>query len=371
MHKTYLVATLGLGFAAIGQAAELQVTSGLGYDSNPYRLSDAHSVESDSFWRNSVKASVGKKKNWFASGRLQHDSYLDNSDADQTNWQVKVGYKGRFSPAKHFYRVSLEYRDSDKTYVSRFSGKPYSVGGISATDRYDYQRWAPKAELYYNLSKHQQLQFKLNYRQQDYSDYTNLGLSDLDFSQAGGYIGWRHKLSKKTQLTVFGDYQQRDYDNRLAKDIDGDDIAGLTSEYTYKQLGVKARYKLSKATTVSARVDYTDRQDNGDGYYDTETFHASLQFKRITANKGELSAGIDYRDLGYTRSDINDDLEQEGEAPSTKGYRIKAGYKMPAFTLGQYPVIWYNRFSYEDYDADVKQYVYDRMKIETGLQVKF
>lgn len=371
MKSACIYSTLLFGLSCGIQAAEIDLKTGIGHDSNPFRLTDSLPVNADTYWHQAVRIDLGKDTSWIGQLNLRRNIYQDIDAADHRTIDARAGYKGTFSDGVHDYRLSLAYRDQDKSYVSRFSGLPYAVGGTSASDRYDFSRWHPRADVNFQIAKGQTLQVRLEHRDIDYEDYLDLGLTDLDYHQTGVRLGWKHRLNREFRYELFSDVQHREYENRLAKDDRGNNISDKHSQYRYLTLGAKMRYRLARQTYVYLGLKMIDRNDNGGGYYDTETYRGSVLLRRILPTKSEWSLSLRYSDLNYDRKDTNGDLENDAETPSTDGFGAVARYTRPLFTLGDAPVEGYVQLNYDDYDAEIDAYAYDRTRFESGLKVTF
>lgn len=78
-----------------------------------------------------------------------------------------------------------------------------------------------------------------------------------------------------------------------------------------------------------------------------------------------------YNDLDYSREAPLNDIENEAEAPSNKGWQLSLGYQQTVFEIADNDVDWYSKLVYFNYSADRVIYQYDRVKLETGLKVSF
>ncbi|NTS76688.1 autotransporter outer membrane beta-barrel domain-containing protein [Catenovulum sp. SM1970] len=363
-------AALAMAVATPAMATDVHISSGLGYDDNPYRLNEAFKPESDTYWRNKVRIKHDFNKNWYTDARLDSSVYADDSNADTLSTHIEAGYKTRLLDNKATLTTSLAHKYFDKTFVSRFSGQEYFYKGNNASDRYDYQRWTPEIDLTYRLDKNNRFKASFDYRFQAYEGYTDLGLSNLDYEQAKLKFEWRHRFNKNFSITPNIELTKRSHDERLAKDALGKNIPGKVLSYDYQGAGVKSFYRFNKATSLSTSFKYIQRNDNASGYYDTEEKVFSTRLLHKFDKNTRLTLGLRYADLDYQRQ-LFTDVETEDETPSTEGWRVQAKYQQHAFSVKDVPVSWYADANYYDYTAEINAYEYDRVKLESGLSFKF
>ena len=362
--------TLAALLSSSAMGAELRVTSTLGHDTNPFRLSDNFLSAPQSYWNNSVDYKLEDISSWFVQlGYDKKQSELDT--ADSTSSLARVGYKTAFSKSEHELEFSLTRRSLDTSFVSRFTGDLFEAGGLPAGDRYDYRRWTAQADVRFKLSKSQQLIVGLEHRLQDYTDLGALGISNLDYDHSSIELTWQNDQTKWMRYSLAADLGSRSYDSRLASDFLGFPIFGLTSEYDYAGLSIKTRFKPDKYSRVYANISYQTRSDNADGFNDTESLIGQLRYAHRTADKSTFVASLVYRDLTFDRAGILTDLEIEGESPSSSGWQLSLSYQLPLLKQNGIPISWLAKYSYYEFSAELSAYEYERSVLETGLIFDF
>ncbi len=353
--------------------AKISLDAGLGYDDNPLRLNPSLNPGSDSFWRTEIASKLAWDSGIFINAKLDKTSFSDDDRADSFSTSLQIGYSTKFGDNKHRMKLSLSRRSLDKTYVSRRTGQLFTRSGQPAGDRYDYVRWTPRFEYSYRLNKQHRVEVDLQYREQAYEDYTSLGLSNLDFRQLSMQLGWRYRPNKQWQFSPYLEILEREHDDRRAKDSSGKNIAGSNLQYSYRAIGLNARYKLGKNARLKLKTSFGKREDNASGYYDTFGQSHSLEWEREFGGGSELSLRAKYTDLDYERSMLtgNGTIEDDAETPSTKGWHYRVSYSMPVFEINGSKAYWYTEVNLYDISAELATYQFDRSRVESGLRIRF
>ncbi|MEO0369630.1 MAG: hypothetical protein AAF197_12745, partial [Pseudomonadota bacterium] len=310
------------------------------------------------------------QEHFYFGAEINSYEYIDADDADYRVLEVDTGFKGKLQN-KHRWRLGVDLRDSDKTYVSRFSAQPFTFRGQDASDRYDYERLQPYAKLDWKLSADTELELELAWRDQDYTDLTNLGLTNLSYQQWMLEASLEHDLSDKLVVSTFAEYRDREFDQRLAEDANGNDLPNTNSSYQYASVGFGLKYEFNDSTKISAKISYLDRSDNGGGFYEYDDFKASLWLRHKGNSKDKWTLYLLYGDLEYSRDiAINDpSFEANDEAPSRDGLSATLEYERELTTLWGGELNWYTSLRFYDYSSPNPVYTYDRLKIETGFKL--
>lgn len=378
LHLSSLVLSGLMLSAPLAQATEVELSTGLGVDSNPFRLNDSLQVNEDSYWRNRVKVKMEPTDDWYLVAKIDSHLYQDDSNADSLKLNIETGYEFDLSDDLEL-ELSLVYASNDKVYVSRSKGTAFTYKSQDASDRYDYERWEPEVELEYKINKSNKIEFEIAHRLQSYQDLSHLGLEKLDYQQTTLELEWQHKFDKYWRITPYIFAKQRSYDERRDKAPTSsaiDDEQEQTTQpvvinYDYLGVGLKTSVKLSKSDKLFGKLAWTERSDNGSGYYDTQHLLTSITWHHKFANDGKLKMTAAYNDLDYSREAPLNDIENEAEAPSNKGWQLSLGYQQTVFEIADNDVDWYSKLVYFNYSADRVIYQYDRVKLETGLKVSF
>lgn len=368
--KTILRSTVLMAFCAHTYAVSLEVSSALGVDDNPFRLSDNFSIESASYASSFMRVKLGETLGVGADLRLRDIRFDDLESAESRDMQARVNFNQRFLDKKLYLRSYIDYRDYDKTYVSRFSGETYEVNDNDASDRYDYGAWRMLLEGRYRLAKSHYVIAGTRYQARDFEDYDSLGISNLDYKQASINLGWRYQPNRQWRVELRSEFTAREYDAKVARDFNGNRIDGSILEYDYRRLEVRLRYRPSKQLTASFNTSFTDRSDNGGGYYDTDTRRSSARLSWAPNDKNSFTASLAYGDIAYERGTSATDLESEAETPSTEGWRARASYNRLLWEDDDYRVFWQSDWSWFRDSAEQDVYAYSRQKLETGLKLE-
>ncbi len=370
IFKPYRMMVLALVVATSTTTAnELEVEVGIGYDSNPFRLNDAlFSTSSDTFLSTELEGEL-ELGNLSLEADVEQRTYSDDDRADTTRFEAEVEYEQQLSKVVEL-EAGIEFVSSDRSYVSRFSGDTFRFGGVNAEDRYDFTRWEPSARVTAKLSDQHRLRLTLSHRQQDYDDFTAIGLSNLDYDQTNIEAQWRYRPIDAFTITPELELSQRDYDDRPAADSAGADIPGSTLSYDYVGVGLRLRYELSDKTTISPRINFVQREDNGGGFYDTDDLRVAVSLNHKPAKNQRLYMVLSYSDLEYSRANTTN-IEEDSEAPSRSGWRIRVSYEQPVLQLADEHLIGFVNLQAEDFDADLREYQYDRYQATVGVKYSF
>jgi hypothetical protein len=359
-------------------AAEIELESGLGTDSNPFRLSDSLVPQSESYWRNELKLSLGEVAPWFMKVKFEDQQYSGDDRADNTKVSGEVGVTTQFGQAKHELELSLNAGSQDRTYVSRVTGQEFSFGGTPFGDRYDQTYQGAEAGFEFNLGKRQKILAEIEYQKRDYEDPTIDGLSNLDYDSTKLELSWQNYIGNEFRYRISAHTGERNYDERLARDIDGNEIPGVIESYKLTGVDLQTRYRMGKKTYAYITIGLDQRTDNGGGYYDTDTKSLGFRLSHKTQSDSQLRLSLKYRDLSYDRGDIATDIETDAETPSSSGWTAIASYEKPLVRFNQSEdsdeaseLSWYIQAKIYDFDADRDIYRFNREILETGLKVEF
>lgn len=357
--------------ATQARAVDISVKAGVGVDANPHRLADSFDPQQQSYLYNSYRVKTDSRSNWILEAGGANWYFQDLETADASNFRLFGGYKDKLLDNKLAYTVGLKYQQSDRTYVSRFSGDVYQTKGQSAADRYDSSRFTPSIDLRYRLSKQHYLLFDWEYKTVGYEDYTTLGLSNLDYNQWQSQAGWLFRVDKNTRHQLTGKFRSREYDNKLARGLDGKTIEGLNSVYDYVGAEYKLRHKFNDNLRFSLTADMLIRSDNAEGYYDTRSTSIRADIRHQFSENWYYSLSAGYRSLDYDRDTAAASTgEVDDELPNNRGFNLRAHFEGTLFKLDTVSTNLYLTSNYYQYDSDTAAYQYDRYKLETGIRIR-
>ncbi len=358
---------------------QISFTSTLGTDSNPYRFSDQFKTQGkqSQFLEHSLTAKYSLLPHWRTQLSLTDTQYQQKQSwADQQKWSTSLFFKKLKKRKKKYLGrnqrlFNLKYEQLDKTYVSRLSGGLSSYAGTLLNKRYNYQQLSTQYEQHINLSKRSQWQYELAYKNKDYENYANAGISDLDYQALNIENRFQHFLSKRQNQQWRLNLAHRQYDNKLQKNISGDDLKNTNLTYLDATLGYEHSWQSSKKHTASVSAEYMKRDDNSSGYYNSHESSITLGSKYRLANKSYISSQYQYTDFAYERPSVQTSDTTTQEYGSHQKHRIKLKGRV---NLNPYLPLDANlllAYQYEQVNADKSQYQYSRHILETGLKFKF
>ena len=367
----YLLSALSFGAVAADSPLSVELESGLGFDDNPFRLNNSFNPIDDTFWLNDIEATLSANQYLSLELGIRDYRYQDNDDANSQRVRAAIRFERDFDKCDCRINASLLYRDIDRTYISRFTGQRFSFRNQDASDRYDFSEVRPQIAFTYDLNK--QHSFSSNFRIDDrqYENYTAIGLANLDYFEYRNRTQWQYKPNKVSRYQVFAEYRFREYDERLAVNANGDDILGVISEYDHWKTGLRTRFKLAKRQWFYANVDYQDRTDNGEGFFDTETTQVYFRYYARFKDTTKLDLSARYTDLNYPRGQQTQDVENQDETPSSQGWYYRAHVETELYRFNKTPLVGFITANYHDVSADLPAYAFDRTRVTAGIRIAF
>lgn len=334
--------------AAIGAAAEdqLSVFVGIGYDSNPYKISSPEAVQGAaeykvltlnyqgdnhrSHHRPSHRPNQGnaKKANLRYRLGLQKDIYNRSSRAaDNSRFDGHLRWIGRFKfgEQKANLMLSANIRSERNTYFSQTQRQIAETSeGDSIDNRFSFDAASVSAELVYYADKKHSWSLLAEVAQRNYrEDYKDVGLEAIDFNEFRLQPSFRYKAESGANLRLFIYHKSRDYSglfndlgNRLGNALESK--ASLL-EYSLNGYGAVFSQALNENLDSSFYLSGYFARDNGQGSRD-------LDYHRLTASLNyRLGSGarIDINAQTYWRGYLNQQLSSEESETGSSGSRRK------------------------------------------------
>ena len=366
---------------ANGQIKQYQVslTSTLGLDSNPYRFSNQFKTQSEKtqFLEHRLTAKYLFSPYWRTQVSLTDTHYQQSQNwGNQKKWSASLFFKKLKKRKKKYLSrnqrlFNLKYEQLDKTYVSRLSGGLSSYAGTQLNKRYNYQQLSTQYEQHINLSKKSQWQYELAYKNKDYENYANAGISDLDYQALNIENRFQRFISKRQHQQWRLNLAHRQYANKLQKDIKGDDIKDTNLTYLDATLGYEHSWQSSRKHTASVSTEYMKRDDNGSGYYNSHESSISFHSKYRFTGKSSFSSQYQYTDFAYERPSTQLSDTTTEEYGSHQKHRVKLKGRININRYLPLNAMLLLDYQYEQVSADKSQYQYSRHILETGLKFKF
>jgi hypothetical protein len=187
------------------------------------------------------------------------------------------------------WRSHFIVTSSDEQAYDRDSGQDQLVGGEDVSDRFSHTRFGPKADYHRDLGRFG-FGFRMDASITRYDE--TLDFLDLTHEQYLGGVHVSVKPRRNTLVQLSGDYYQRRYADREAKDINGVRFTSNDNlKYHYQNLGLTVRQQLGRSLVLGFDYRYTQREDVFADYddYDRHTGRGYLRYRQ-----GRLSARASY-----------------------------------------------------------------------------
>jgi len=297
-------------------------------------------------------------------GYYYTDAALEN--ADIIDHRVSIGMardlgSGRSSAEQFTFATVL--RSHSETNFDRDDGLDRFDDGESISQRYDYLSIGAEFELKNRIGTYRyELDGGLTIR--DYEDVPTASSYDMTTYWFGGVL--KIPLTRKARLKFGYQYHARDYDERHARDENGNGSSqNPTLSYRYSTLEAGIRQRFNDVFVTELSYFYTVRDDEFEGYNDYTKQKIRLKMIFDFSDKFAASIRIDTRDQQYDNAFA---FDQPGQPQ--KEYQE---FQISASALYQLT----ERLSFR---ADVKQEAiessdprgeYDRSRTSIGINWEF
>ncbi len=331
MNKQILALACGLLTNNIAAATDLEIMHE--YQSNPYQLSDdfvgSRLINARIFHQENIE--LPKRREIQLSGEIDHERFLDVSDADNTLARIRGRLVNRLKLGDR--SASLLFTGDAGTkrfsYIDQRTGDPLQTSrGGDIRDRFAYNFVKPSAEFTYRWSSKLSTGIFTAFEQRDYvNDYDELGLESLDYTELTIQPTLRFK-TEKSYSRAFVYQRQRDYGERLIDDLQGRNIAGTRLSLTLRGYGLSHRRDLTENWTVEAYLSGYDITDNGEGYTNQNVINLNV----TSQHRFSSSRSLDLAGRCSRRNNENIrfvDFETTEFGRLRTGCQFTAGYEQP------------------------------------------
>lgn len=364
------IASLFIAQATMANTFSGRIETKAGYDSNPYRLSDQFSIKGADFLDYQFKAKLKFYDDFSASANISLQDYNSSSNwADNQTISAALRYKtGKFSKRKG---ISLAYKQKDKTYVSRLKGSTTQHSDQSLDDRYNYQQISANSFINFKLIKRVYNKFDIDITQKDYSDFSQLNITNFDYLGVKLSDTVLIKSNRKTQHSLGLSYESRLFDDRKKKDSQGNEITGTNMVFNYINAEYQYRYKFSKYNHINLEAGYSQRTDNGSGYYNSQKLNSAIASNFRWHKSSNLELNYRYSNFAYLREPEVSQVSNEEDFTSEEKHKISLANNT------RLPKKWLNKahllldYSYVIADSNRSQYQYQRQIISAGIKLAF
>lgn len=374
-HIIKYVGPLGVAMLLSGPAlAEVTATLSGGYDDNPFKLSDANNDDGAAFLDTELRFEQSLGSNFAIDARVRHiaaDS--SNEDASRTTYAALLEYKTDSKlydkPVK--FLAHGRFASAERTFVSRNTGVIGEFGGTPVPDRFDHMSLELRGRLDVELTDTSTLRAQVDLRDRSYEDYTNLGLSNLDYQQVFGELIWRYRPTDDHDLRFGISLGQRAYDSREGRALDGSVLTGTDLDFSFFGAEASWKYELNDENDIRFTYDYNTRQDNVAGYFDTTRHTGALRYRYRPDKQNRFSAQIAYTDFNYDNIAASAIINNEENLGPNDGVSASLSYDRLVFNKEKRSVWLETKIALENFDSPNMNFVYDRSLIQLGLKFEF
>jgi hypothetical protein len=306
---------------------DFRLEIGAGYDSNPYLAPDDPYFDQN---RNEMvypelesgfmvparldgdlQVPVGQGAHSFVTryrlkGALYPES--DTSNADEVYAKLEPGLRFRLDDSEKRDRF-LDVRGfasyKKEIYFDRDTGEVSTVSEVDVSNRYTYDAVGAALVFDYEISRVVGLVIEGEAEQRDYDDPGELESFDHDRLEANAELVLR--MARNARLYFGYGYEVRDYSDRHARSLDGDDpVTNPRLEYTYRRFTTTLRLKPRRPWTLEFRWRRGDRSDGFVDYnaYDRDTYRLR---STVRTDRGQWRLTAEYWERDFERAFIFDE----------------------------------------------------------------
>ena len=363
-----ILSSQGLLTAPVKAETELNLSTGI--DSNPYRFSDTYKDDLALYFDNRLKYTYETEGGFFIGVNLHSISFNDAFDAaNRKRHFFEVGYDHKFNDS-HRLKGTFRQGEYNKTYVSRLTGAPATVGGESIADRYDHGWSDIQLDYTFKLNKQHRLYAEFDFTKRNYVDFTELGISDLDYDQIGYSLAWRFKPNKDwtTRLEIEG--KNREYVNKPNRDELGNTVEGDPLAYLYQRVNAYVRYQISESHELKVSVLSETRDDEFQAYYNTDYSRYAVEWSWNFEDYGTMVTEFKSRVLESTNQLSEEEQEDEFSGYDYDGLAVTVSYLYDIWEKDDIKIDGYVSLTHSDFDAVRPEYIYTRQQLEVGVNIE-
>jgi len=363
------------GAACAGQ--ELDLRTGVGYDSNAFNLNQTIGERAGMYaqleaaflaegmastgWTKA--AEVGASAKMFESGM---------TDGDEEKYFVRVRGNSNEKRDEHGWEWSLQAQMRDETYVSRFTGMVATDSlGNEIGDRFNKLTGDFQAAWHFPGGRFGRFSVEGAATYRNYlTDYEELGLERLDYEEYE--IGPGYDVGDRDQNLRIGlNYSQRQYRDRRVSDAAGNLVAGTDLECEYYGIDTRFRRDLTRKNTLELTGGYDIREDNGVGFADRTRWNAGIEWSYRPGTDTRLVIDFEWNSRVFDNQVAGDPTIND-EAPDKQGYKFNVRYTTPFPGLKSRGYLLYAEAGSESYDnSDDVRNAYDRTVAFIGIRKIF
>lgn len=365
-----VIASLFIAQATMANTFSGRIETKAGYDSNPYRLNDQFSIKGAEYLEYRLKAKLKFSDDLSVSANIFQQDYNSTPNwADNHTIGAVLRYKtGKFSKRKG---ISLAYKQKEKTYISRLKGSTTQYSNQSLDDRYNYQQISANSFMNFKLIKRVYNKLDIDITQKNYSDFSQLSITNFNYFGLKLSDTLLIKSNRKTQHSLGLSYESRLFDDREQKDSQGNEIAGTNMVFNYINAEYQYGYKLSKHNHIKFEAGYSQRTDNGSGYYDSQKFNSAITSNFRWHKSSDIEVNYRYSNFAYLREPEVSQVSNEEDFTSEEKHKVSLvnNTRIPKKWLKKAHLVL--DYSYVLADSNRSQYQYQRQIISAGFKLAF
>lgn len=359
-----------LGLPLCSSAADFDISGRVGYDSNPLKLSETFGSVSQPFFRGHFEISDDYQKQWKWGIKVDNANYPQNNEADWQKMAGNLGFNSKFKfyGEKFRYKLSADHKTDDRTFVSRFTGQVGKFSGVDLGDRYDTNVSHINAALVYRTNTKKRFEFYYQARNKNYQSYDVVGLSKLDYVHHRLGLDMRFPLSETSKIKLIPEFTFRDYKDRRIKDVNGNSLVDTDLQFQY--LNFEGSYSSGSLGDLLWKVSakYSQRTDNGEGYWDSATTSLSLYARYVLIEDHIFSSSIGYRQLSYANRVDVADVDVNELLQANNGFTFKFDYKYVFYHAKASKLSLFAKLQVDSFDSSSLAYQYDRNQLSAGIR---
>ena len=354
--------------------ADVTATIETGHDDNPFRLSDDLNNDEGAFIAAEVRLQQPLGNGFAFDGRVSHTAYDNNDqDADRTSYSATLEFESDSElfdmPAE--FLVHARASGSDRTFVSRSTGDVGVFGGQQIADRFDHNSIELRGRVDFEVTEQSMLRLQLDARSRKYEDFTNLGLSNLDYNQVYAHARWRYQPTDAHDIRIGGSLGQRNHDDREGRDLNGNFVTGSNLDFTFFNANASWKYEFTDSQDVRFAYDFDNREDSVAGYFDTTRHKLALRYRYRPDKQNRFGAQIAYSDLEYDNIPASAIINNEENVGPNDGFSASLSYDRELFEKDDQSVWLITELTYDDFESPNPNFTYNRTLFTIGLKAEF
>lgn len=338
----YAFLLLTITYSGQSLGAQVSVTAGYGYDSNPFKIPDkeAPNIGSDyktfkvKYQSEKQAGKKTKKPKLRYRFELRKDIYgQGSSDADSSTIRGRLDWTERFKIGDRKASVNLgaHLRREDNTYYSQTQRQVAETREGDLIDaRRSFDSAELRVELKYYLNKKISWSVSSKIGQRNYhQDYENIGLERLDFNEFRIQPGIRYKGDSGLTTRIFVYQGSRNYKGVLNESNDQSSL--LT--YSLNGYGVALSKAINTHIDGSIYLSGYLARDNGKGIRDLNYHKLIADLSYQLARKAKVSLKTEAYWKHYINSQQPVINSNAGKYSSSRdGAVVKFVYSRPVFS---------------------------------------